>query len=164
LRGEALERAIGGAIAAVGLAGRERENPYDLGFSERKLLTIASVLAMATPVIVLDEPTTGQDSAGVRAVESVVERLAGEGRTVIGISHDLRFVADNFERVIVMREGRVAMDGTPAEAFAEQAWPVLASTNLEPPYAARIGAALGLGSTHTEAALIAAIASSADRR
>jgi energy-coupling factor transport system ATP-binding protein len=162
LRGPELEQATTHALAAVGLDGRTAENPYDLGFSERKLLTIASVLAMSTPVVVLDEPTTGQDAGGVRTIERIVARLAEDGRTVIGISHDMRFVAETFERVVVMREGRIVLDGRPAEVFAEASWPVLASTNLEAPYAARAGAALGLGSTPTEPALLAALAAGAD--
>jgi energy-coupling factor transporter ATP-binding protein EcfA2 len=66
-------------------------------------------------------------------------------------------VAESFERVVVMRAGRIVLDGTPAEAFAEAAWPTLASTYLEPPLAARVGARLGLGTTPTEAALVGAL-------
>ena len=76
---------------------------------------------------------------------------------MIAISHDMRFVAETFERVIVMREGRVILDGSPADAFAADAWEALRSTYLEPPLAARIGAGRGLGSTPTDAALIAAL-------
>jgi energy-coupling factor transport system ATP-binding protein len=162
LRGRELESAVMSALEMVGLAGELETNPYDLGFSRRKLLAIASVLAMGTPVVVLDEPTTGQDAPGVQTIESIVDRLHGEGRTVIAISHDLRFVVESFERVVVMREGRVVLDGTPAEVFAEDSWPALRSTNLEPPYAARVGARLGLGSTPTEQSLVAALAASAD--
>jgi energy-coupling factor transport system ATP-binding protein len=69
----------------------------------------------------------------------------------------MRFVAEAFERVVVMRDGSIVLDGTPADVFAENAWPTLASTFLEPPLAARIGARLGLGSTPTDDALLAAI-------
>jgi hypothetical protein len=60
-----------------------------------------------------------------------------------------------------MRDGRIVLDGTPAEVFAQPAWPILASTFLEPPLAARIGARLGLGSTPTDAALVEAVGRSA---
>ncbi|MEO6349881.1 MAG: ABC transporter ATP-binding protein, partial [Candidatus Limnocylindrales bacterium] len=60
LKGDALETAIAAALETVGLSAERKTNPYDLGYSRRKLLTIASVLAMQTPVVVLDEPTTGQ--------------------------------------------------------------------------------------------------------
>ena len=105
------------ALEAVGLSKEVDANPYDLGTSRRKLLSLASVLAMETPVVVLDEPTTGQDAAGVERVAAIVANLSQEGRTVIAISHDMRFVAENFERVVVMRAGTIAMDGTPAEVF-----------------------------------------------
>ena len=152
-----VEAATRDALAAVGLSDAAEANPYDLGYSRRKLLAIASVLAMATPVVVLDEPTTGQDARGIARVQQVIADLIGDGRTVIAISHDMRFVAESFARVIVMGGGRILLDGPPAEVFAEAAWPVLASTYLEPPYAARVGARLGLGATPTEASLVAAL-------
>lgn len=157
--GRDLETAVREAIASAGLEGHESTNPYDLGQSRRKLLALASVLAMRTPVLVLDEPTTGQDARGVDRVSDVVRSVSAEGRTVIAISHDMRFVAETFERVIVMRAGRVILDGSPAEAFAADAWEALRSTYLEPPLAARLGAQRGLGSTPTDAWLIAALIS-----
>jgi energy-coupling factor transport system ATP-binding protein len=156
--GRDLEAAVRDAIGAAGLAGQESTNPYDLGQSRRKLLALASVLAMRTPVLVLDEPTTGQDARGVARVSDIVRSVSAEGRTVIAISHDMRFVAETFERVIVMRAGRVILDGSPAEAFAADAWEALRSTFVEPPLAARLGAQRGLGSTPTDASLIAALA------
>jgi energy-coupling factor transport system ATP-binding protein len=113
---------------------------------------------METPVVVLDEPTTGQDARGVRRVATLVETLVTAGRTVIAVSHDMRFVAETFERVVVMQRGRVVLDGSVSEVFAEAAWPTLASSFIEPPVAARIGARLGLGSTPTERAFVDAMA------
>ncbi|HET9347194.1 MAG TPA: ABC transporter ATP-binding protein [Candidatus Limnocylindrales bacterium] len=158
-RGAALEAAIDAALVAAGLDREADANPYDLGFSRRKLLALASILAMETPVVVLDEPTTGQDATGMYRVESIVRELASAGRTVVAISHDMRFVAESFERVVVMRNGTITLDGTPGEVFAEPAWETLATTYLEPPLAARVGARMGLGSTPTEAALVASFAS-----
>jgi energy-coupling factor transport system ATP-binding protein len=157
LRGPELDRRVAEALEVVGLAGAADENPYDLGYSRRKLLAIASVLAMRTPIVVLDEPTTGQDLRGVARVRAIVAALAAEGRTVITISHDMRFVAETFRRVVVMRAGRIVLDGTPADVFAAANWNVLASTYLEPPLAARVGARLGVGSTPTEASLVEAL-------
>jgi len=152
--GSELDRAIDDALIATGLDGEAATNPYDLGYSRRKLLALASVLAMNTPVVVLDEPTTGQDARGVARIQRVVAELSEAGRTVVAISHDMRFVAETFERVVVMGAGKILLDGTPAEVFAEAAWPTLASTYLEPPLAARVGARLGLGSTPTEGGLV----------
>jgi energy-coupling factor transporter ATP-binding protein EcfA2 len=113
VRGAALDERVGEALDAVGLGGEVDTHPYDLGFSRRKLLGLASVLAMRTPILVLDEPTTGQDARGVDRVRAVVARAVAEGRTVIAVSHDMDFVRACFGRVVVMRDGRVVADGPP---------------------------------------------------
>lgn len=157
-RGADLDRAVTAALEAVGLEGEAATNPYDLGYSRRKLLALASILAMETPIVVLDEPTTGQDARGIERIQRIVEELAVAGRTVITISHDMRFVAETFERVIVMREGRIILDGPPAEVFAARHAAELESTFLEAPLAARLGERLGHGTTPTERALLDALA------
>ncbi len=164
LRGADLEGAVDRALQATGLEADAATNPYDLGYSRRKLLALASVLAMGTPIVVLDEPTTGQDARGVARIQAIVGEVAARGRTVVAITHDMRFAAESFERVVVMRAGRVVLDGPPADVFAEQAWETLASTFLEPPLPARLGAQLGLGRTPTELALVGAIAARTSTR
>ena len=153
-RGDQLDAAVASALAAVGLQEAADSNPYDLGYSRRKLLALASILAMETPVVVLDEPTTGQDARGIALVQRIVAGLRGAGRTVVAISHDMRFAAESFERVVVMRRGQVIEDGTPEDVFAEGKWPALRSTYLDPPLPSVVGARLNLGSTPTEASLI----------
>lgn len=157
IRGAQLRSVVDEALEAVGLSTEARTNPYDLGASRRKLLALASVLAMRTPVLVLDEPTTGQDLRGAATVRRVIEEAHVAGRTVITISHDMEFVASTFERVVVMQAGHVILDGPPSLVFAEPSWPALRSTYLEPPLAARLGARLGLGPTPTDEALIRAL-------
>ncbi len=161
--GADLREAVGEALAATGLEAEERTNPYDLGQARRKLLALASVLAMRTPVLVLDEPTTGQDARGVARIQAVIERECAAGRTVIAISHDMRFVTEVFERVVVMREGRIILDGSPSDVFAASAWEGLRSTYLEPPLSARVGERLGLGSTPTDDSLIGALLAGSSR-
>jgi energy-coupling factor transport system ATP-binding protein len=156
-RDGARHAAVAQALRATGLAREETTNPYDLGAARRKLLALASVLAMETPVLVLDEPTTGQDATGVERVQGIVESVAKSGRTVIAISHDMRFVAEAFERVLVMRAGRVILDGSPTTVFAPESWESLSSTYLEPPFASVVGDRLGLGSTPTDAGLVEAL-------
>lgn len=159
LHGAALRTAVDEALAAVGLEAEARTNPYDLGASRRKLLALASVEAMRTPVLILDEPTTGQDLRGVATVLRVIDEAHAAGRTVIVISHDMRFVAASTDRVIVLRAGKVLLDGPPASVFAESSWDALRSTYLQPPLAAVLGARMGLGATPTDEALLAAIGS-----
>ena len=161
VRGAEIERRVSAALQSVGLADQANARPYDLGFSQRKLLALASVLAMGTPAVILDEPTTGQDQHGIARVMDIVGALSAERRTVIAISHDMRFVAETFERVLVLRDGRLVLDGPTDVVFSQPNWPVLESTYLEAPLPARLGARLGLGATPTEAALIAALRSRA---
>jgi len=164
MRDEALRRAVDEALAAVGMEALVDANPFLLGQSRRKLVALASILSMRTPIVVLDEPTTGQDAIGVGRLRAIVRGLAAEGRTTIAVSHDLRFVAETFDRVVVLRSGSIVLDGTPAEVFGPQSVAVLAATNLEPPPAARVGIHLGLGSTPTEASLVARLAARAAPR
>lgn len=118
LRGSTLDRAVDEALDAVGLLDRAAVNPYDLGASKRRLLTIASVLAMQPAVIVLDEPTIGLDTEEIERVRQVIEQQAAEGRAVVAITHDRQFVAAHFARVLRLEAGRVtnAAAGVPAAA------------------------------------------------
>lgn len=159
---EAFTRA-NAVLKDVGLGDVLGQHPGDLGETRRKLLTIASVLAMKTPVVALDEPTTGLDRGGFERVGAIVAGLREEGRTTIAASHDMGFVAESFERVVLLDRGRVRLDGPPADVFAEASWPTLRAAGLEPPEAAVIGARLGLGSTPTEASLVAILAAAAPR-
>ena len=146
----------------MGLAEAARTNPYDLGASRRKLLALASVLAMQTPVLVLDEPTTGQDVAGVERVRHALHEAREAGRTVIAISHDMEFVADRVRAG--GGHGRRSCPGRRhrrRRSSRRQAGSCWHSTYLEPPLAARVGDRLGLGSTPTQAALLSALAESA---
>lgn len=110
MRGRALEDAVDAALGAVGILERADSNPYDLGGSKRRLLAIASVLAMQTPVVVLDEPTMGLDSTERERVAELVSSLAAEGRTVVAISHDAGFIEGSFDRVVRLEAGRVVAD------------------------------------------------------
>ena len=130
MSGAHLEQVVDAALEAnVGLSANAEANPFVLGFSRRKMVALASVLAMDTGVLVLDEPTTGQDAPGIRRVEEIVAGAAGRGRTVIAISHDLRFVAENFDRIIVLGLGRVVLDGSPEVVFDGSAAAILAGSN-----------------------------------
>jgi energy-coupling factor transport system ATP-binding protein len=141
----AAARLVAEALAAVGLADRAAENPYDLGLSDRKLVALASVLAMDPAILVLDEPTTGQDAPGIARVGAVVDAWAAAGRTVVAITHDMEFAARHFRRTVVMRDGLVVADGPAGEVLAAADAALLASTGLEPPPLARLAARLGVG-------------------
>lgn len=121
------------------LAGR---HPYDLSPAERKRVALASVLAMDTPVVVLDEPTTGQDHTGIDLVGNVVEQLKRAGKTVIAITHDVDFAAENFDNAAIMAGGRLLMVGACREVLS--AVDMLAESFVEPPQLMRLAIKLGM--------------------
>jgi energy-coupling factor transport system ATP-binding protein len=149
--------AVDAALKAVGLSDAAGRHPGDLGDSRRKLLSIASVLAMETPIVVLDEPTVGLDANDTGQIRQIITNLSASARTVMVISHDMRFVAEAVGRVVLLDGGIVRRDTSTTEAFSEAAWPAIREAGLEPPAAAIAGARLGLGSTPTVAALSAAV-------
>jgi energy-coupling factor transporter ATP-binding protein EcfA2 len=108
-RGRELDTIVGEALETVGLLQRADANPYDLGPSKRRLLTVASVLAMRPRVIVLDEPTIGLDSGEIDLLTRLVGLLSRSGRTVVAITHEPRFAAA-FGRVVRLDRGRIAAD------------------------------------------------------
>lgn len=129
------------ALELTRLSGKEKENPYDLELYERKMTAIASVLAMDTDVLILDEPTIAQDWKGRQIIGSIIRSLSGRGKLVIAILHDMDFVAENFERVIIMAHGQVLADGTAKEVFAQEE--VLKKARLQKPYVMQLSEALG---------------------
>lgn len=138
---ERVDELVEASLERVGLGGEGQTHPYHLSLSERKRVALASVLAMDTPIVVLDEPTTGQDARGVATIERIVSGLTDEGRTVIAITHDMDFCAEAFDRVVVMARGRILADGTPAEVFSQPA--ALEQARVEPPQLTRLGEKLG---------------------
>ena len=119
------------ALRMVGLDEKAGENPYDLELSDRKMVAIASVLAMNTDVIILDEPTIAQSWNGREKIREITQAKAAEGKLVIAILHDMDFVASSFARVIAMAHGEILADDTPAEIFRNH--PVLEKAALAAP-------------------------------
>lgn len=119
------------ALRMVGLDEKAGENPYDLELSDRKMVAIASVLAMNTDVIILDEPTIAQSWNGREKIREIIQAKAAEGKLVIAILHDMDFVASSFARVIAMAHGEILADGAPTEVFRNH--PVLEKAALAAP-------------------------------
>lgn len=117
-------------------------NPYDLSPTWRKMVAVASILAMDTPILIFDEPTTGQDAASVARLATIIAELKRRGKTVLTITHDIDFCAENFERVIVMGGGKVLLDGPTKEVLGQEE--ILAQTYVDPPQITRLGLRLGL--------------------
>jgi len=143
LRGPDLERRVNRALMQVGLTQFAETNPYDLGFSERKLLALASIIAMGTPAIVLDEPTTGQDARTADLVTELAGRLRGDGVAVVCVSHDMALLARVADRVVAMAGGTIVADGPARDVFADEA--ALRTAGLVAPQVTRLARALAPG-------------------
>jgi energy-coupling factor transport system ATP-binding protein len=130
------------ALAMTELSDKTETNPYDLSPTWRKMVAIASIIAMDTPIVIFDEPTTGQDAANIARIANVIKVLRERGKTVITITHDIDFCAENFERVIAMSQGTVLLDGKANDVFAQDE--ILATTYVDPPQLTRLGKRLGL--------------------
>lgn len=130
------------ALHSLALTAVAQENPYDLSLAWRKRVALAAVLAMDTPILVLDEPTTGQDARFQTLLAGLLVRWRQAGKTVIAISHDMEFVAANFTRLVVLHAGRVLRDGLTAQVVGEMA--VLQQTQVEPPAITRLAQGLNL--------------------
>jgi energy-coupling factor transport system ATP-binding protein len=113
-----IKRGVSRAIELCGLTGKEEIHPHDLGLSERKWVAIASALANEPSVVVLDEPTLGQDAPSRERLRRLVSQLAQEGRLVLVVTHDMDFVGETCPRTVVLTHGEVAYAGTTSDAFA----------------------------------------------
>ncbi len=102
----------------MGLLAARDQSPFALSGGEQRRLALAAVLAMDTPILVLDEPTVGLDPRGRREIGDFILQLQREEKkTVVWIGHDMGEIARLAQRLVVMDKGRVAMDGSVREIF-----------------------------------------------
>jgi energy-coupling factor transport system ATP-binding protein len=136
-----IQESVKDALAMTELSDKTETNPYDLSPTWRKMVAIASIIAMDTPLVIFDEPTTGQDAVNIARIANVIKVLRERGRTVITITHDIDFCAENFERVIAMSQGQVLLDGKANDVLGQEE--ILAITYVDPPQLTRLGKRLG---------------------
>ena len=140
-----VEALVRDALAMTELSDKVDTNPYDLSATWRKMVALASVISMDTAIVIFDEPTTGQDAVNIARIANVIKTLRERGRTVITITHDIDFCAENFERVIALSQGKILLDGQANEVLGQEA--ILATTYVDPPQLTRLGKRLGLKKT-----------------
>lgn len=133
------------ALEEVNILDKINENPYNLSLAERKLVSIASVIAMNTEIIIFDEPTIAQDYEGKKRIKNIIKGLKEKGKLVITIIHDMDFAAENFDRIVVFAEGKVLLDGTTREVFSNKE--VLEKAYLELPHITELCNRLGFNET-----------------
>ena len=107
------------ALKLVGLEEKRKEFPPALPKGERAKVVIASALALNPEIVVLDEPTTGQDFKGCHQIMQIAQQLHGQGRTVVFVTHHMALVAEYAERVIVMTGGQVLLDDVTGAIFSQ---------------------------------------------
>jgi energy-coupling factor transport system ATP-binding protein len=139
---EKVEALVEDALKLTELTEQKETNPYDLSPTWRKMVALASIIAMDTPIIIFDEPTTGQDAANIARMADAIAVLRERGKTVITITHDIDFCAENFERVIALAKGEVLLDGPADNVLGQEE--ILAQTYVDPPQLTRLGLRLGL--------------------
>jgi len=129
------------ALEAVGLTGFEQEDPFSLTKSGRQRVAVASVLAVQPDVLILDEPTTGLDYQEQRSMMDMVRRLNDQGSTIIFVTHHMWVVAEYAHKVFVIKDGKLLLDGTTREVFAQEE--ALEASYLRPPHFVQFSNRLG---------------------
>lgn len=119
---EKIDKRVRESAALVGLKEKHlTRSPFDLSGGQKRRVAIAGVLAMNPKVLILDEPTAGLDPKGRDEILATIKKLHEENKEmiIIFVSHSMEDVAKTAERVIVMNDGHVEMQGTVAEVFAQ---------------------------------------------
>lgn len=140
--GDELDHAVREAARLVGLRDEHLEkSPFELSGGQKRRVALAGVLAMEPKVLVLDEPTAGLDPAGrENLMANIREYHRNKGTTILLVSHSMDEIAQNVDRILVLKSAHVLMSGAPAEVFsrAEE----LLSAGLDVPQITRVAMAL----------------------
>ena len=122
---------VDAALALTGLEAFRAEFPPALAKGDRAKVVIASVLAMRPQIVILDEPTTGQDYRGCHQIMQIARQLHRGGHTVLVVTHHMALITEYTQRVVALCGGRVLLDDTTAAVFAQPE--ILRQTHVAPP-------------------------------
>ena len=134
-----IRRRVDKALADVNMGQFKKKAPHLLSGGQKQRIAIAGVVAMKPKCIIFDEPTAMLDPKGRSEIMSIIDELHAEGITVILITHFMD-EAVRADRVIIMHEGRILLDGTPREVFEQEE--LIRSVNLDVPLMVEMGAKL----------------------
>lgn len=113
---EVIKKRVDWALNLLSLTEYRKTSPFMLSGGERKRVALASVLAWDPDMVVLDEPTIGQDHMQKEKLRQFIIQLKTRGKTIVVVTHDVEFVAECNPRLILMSEGKIVADG-PAETI-----------------------------------------------
>ena len=134
-----IRRRVDKALEDVNMGQYKQKAPHLLSGGQKQRIAIAGVVAMKPKIIIFDEPTAMLDPKGRKEIMKIISELHSEGITVILITHFMEEVV-NADRVIIMSEGKVLLDGTPEEVFSKA--DVIKAANLEVPLMVELGEGL----------------------
>ena len=142
LTGEDIDRRVREAAAFVGLdAELLDKSPFELSGGQKRRVAIAGVIAMEPQVLVLDEPTAGLDPRGRDDILARIQEYhRARNASVVLVNHSMEEIARNVDRIVVLSDGKVYMEGTPAQVFARSA--ELERVGLDVPQVTKVAAAL----------------------
>lgn len=132
---EEIKRQANSSLEMMELSAYRNRHPHALSRGQRQRLAVASILALEPDLLVLDEPTTGQDRGHIRKFLDKIRELNRLGKTVVLITHDMELAAEYAERVVVMKQGKILLEGPTAEVFSS---PDLGAAGLIPPLPSRL--------------------------
>ena len=142
LDAEEIDRRVRDAAAFVGLHETLLDkSPFELSGGQKRRVAIAGVIAMEPKVLVLDEPTAGLDPQGRDAILAQIQAYhRAKGAAVVLVSHSMEEIARNVDRIVVLSDGKVYMEGTPKQVFARAH--ELEQVGLDVPQVTKVAAAL----------------------
>ena len=119
-KGQEIKERVDQVLKSTGLERYRLVHPFTLGKGERQLIAVASILVIKPKLLIIDEPTTGSDWAGVQTMMALISQLHLAGTTIVMISHDMDLVAQYAQRVIVLKDGDILLDGSPHDVFSKE--------------------------------------------
>ncbi|MEM0487678.1 MAG: ATP-binding cassette domain-containing protein [Candidatus Bathyarchaeia archaeon] len=128
---DVIKRRVEWALNLLGLSQYRKTSPFMLSGGERKRVALASVLAWDPEILILDEPTIGQDYLQKETLRQFIMQLREQGKTIIIVTHDVEFVAECNPRVILMRDGRIIADGEAKKVLTDSE--TLSKASIIPP-------------------------------
>ncbi|MEM3506943.1 MAG: ATP-binding cassette domain-containing protein [Candidatus Bathyarchaeia archaeon] len=131
-----IKERVSSALKAVGIEKLSNRHPLLVSKGERQRIAIASVLAMKPKILIVDEPTTGQDYRQSKEIMELITSLNKEGRTMIVISHNMKLIAEYVQRVIVFSQGKIILDGPTRYVFSQHE--ILKEAFIRPPQVTRL--------------------------